>query len=175
MHQSDPEMGSKLANHMAHKEATAKTYYLVPQKTKTSLEASKRLSQVMRNQPAGGGENQAVAGESEQNPEEVSEEKRRVPWSADELKKIEVHFREELQSNEITLEVVRDKVQKSEQLQGMSPRRIYDKLKKQLKQKAYDGPDVSLPLPTAKEHLHDKLARLSTSTSKQPTESGGDE
>ncbi len=175
MHESNPEMSSKLANLMAHNESTAKKYYMIAEKTKASLEASKKLSQVMRNQYASGDESKAVSSESDRDAKELPEEKTRVPWTADELLKIENSFRNELKSGVITLEVIRDKVKESNELLGMSPRRIYDKLKKQLKQKKYDVPDVRLELPKACESLDDKLERMSTGTSKQPTESVMDE
>ncbi|XP_028415656.1 uncharacterized protein LOC114541047 [Dendronephthya gigantea] len=43
-----PEMSAKLASLMAHNEATAKRYYLLTEKSKTSIEASRNLGRLMR-------------------------------------------------------------------------------------------------------------------------------
>ena len=48
VHERNPEMSGKLANLMAHNEATASKYYLLPKKTKASVEASQHLSRLMR-------------------------------------------------------------------------------------------------------------------------------
>ncbi len=67
----------------------------------------------MRNQHGSGDESEAVSAESDRDAKELPEEKTRVPWTANELLKIEDSFRNELKSGVITLEVVRNKVKKS--------------------------------------------------------------
>ncbi|CAB4014017.1 Neurofilament medium polypeptide, partial [Paramuricea clavata] len=44
MHETNPELSGKLAGLMAHNEATAKKYYLLSEKSKASVEASKKLA-----------------------------------------------------------------------------------------------------------------------------------
>ena len=48
VHERNPEMSGKLANLMAHNEATASKYYLLYEKAKASAEASQHLSRLMR-------------------------------------------------------------------------------------------------------------------------------
>ena len=48
VHIDKPEKSAKLAGLMAHNEATAKKYYLLSEKSKTSVQVSKELGQLMR-------------------------------------------------------------------------------------------------------------------------------
>lgn len=47
MHESNPEMSTKLAGLMAHSEATARKYYLLSEKSKASVKGSKKLAQII--------------------------------------------------------------------------------------------------------------------------------
>ena len=58
--------------------------------------------------------------------------------------------------------MVRNRVEENEDLHGMSPRRIYDRLRRDLK-KAADVLDTTCQLPKACESLQDKLLRMCSS------------
>ena len=71
------------------------------------------------------------------NQQETSTETKRVPWTNDELQKVKASFDDEIREQNISLSAIRAKVNASEQLKGMSPRQIYDKLKKGLPTELY--------------------------------------
>jgi peptidyl-tRNA hydrolase len=48
VHTDDPSFSGKLAWHMAHSETTAKKYYFLAEKSKESVETSKKLGKLMR-------------------------------------------------------------------------------------------------------------------------------
>ena len=124
---------------MAHNESTARKYYLLSEKTKVSVEASTKLGQLMREQ------NEDPCEQSE-NQEETLSTSKRVPWTNDELEKVKASFEDEIRENNISLPAIRAKVSTSEQLKGMSPRRIYDKLKKGLPNDAKLDSNISSEL-----------------------------
>ena len=125
---------------MAHNEATAKKHYLLSEKSKTSVEVSKKLGQLMRtddgsaNNPCESSAKQETPAvvekrkcdESEPSQSSESKKSQRKTWTDDEVAKIKRVFKDAIESNNITL----DGVKTHEGLRPMSPRRIYDKLKK---------------------------------------------
>ena len=107
---------------MAHNEATAKKYYLLSEKSKASVEASKKLAKLMRDQDAATSplkSNASKSGSSER--KELG--RKFSPRTPEDLEKVQETFREEIEQHRITLDVVRNKVGTNKQLQGMSPRR----------------------------------------------------
>ena len=169
VHIDKPEMSAKLAGLMAHNEAMAKKYYLLTEKAKTSVEVSRNLGRLMRTddgakdmtqssasstQDVGGAEGVKVESEKAKSESETS--KKRIPWSGDDRAKVKKIFEGDM--NNVTLDVVRHGVETHEELRGMSPRRIYDKLKKIFKKNcnALCGGEP----PQECESLQDKLDRM---------------
>ncbi|CAB4043999.1 Hypothetical predicted protein [Paramuricea clavata] len=131
VHESNPKLSEKLAGLMSHNESTAKKYYLLWEKTKASIEASTKLGKSMRNQDA----SKKSADESEADVSadfNESETKMRTPWKNEEIRMVKETFNKELKLKTIMLGIVRDKVKNSKQLNGMSPRRVFDRLRKEL-------------------------------------------
>ena len=117
VHMDKPEMRGKLAGLMAHNEATAKKYYLLSEKSKTSVEVSKKLGQLMRtddesaNNPCE--ETPAVVekrkcDESEPSQPSGIKKSKRIPWTDDKVAKIKRVFKDAIESDNITLDVVRN-------------------------------------------------------------------
>jgi hypothetical protein len=170
MHESNPELSGKLAGLMAHNEATAKKYYLLSEKSKASVEASKKLAKLMRDQDAATSPLKSNASESGSS-EKKELGRKRMPWTPEDLEKVQETFREEIEQHIITLDVVRNKVGTNKQLQGMSPRRIYDKLKKRLNQQPNAKSNVSVDPPKECEsNANDKIERIAA-CSKEENES----
>ncbi|CAB4014016.1 Hypothetical predicted protein, partial [Paramuricea clavata] len=98
-----------------------------------------------------------------------------MPWTPEDLEKVQETFREEIEQHTITLDVVRNKVGTNKQLQGMSPRRIYDKLKKSLNQQSLNAKsNVTVDPPKECESLHDKIERIAAcSTENESVTHGG--
>ena len=79
-------------------------------------------------------------------------------------------FKDNIVKNNITLDVVRHGVETHEELCGMSPRRIYDKLKKDCKKDSDAFVPVREP-PQEHDSLQDKLDRMG-SVEKETEDSG---
>ena len=165
VHTDDPGLSGKLARHMAHSETTAKKYYFLTEKSKESVETSKKLGELMR---AGSNEDATEIEESEsqtrkekdQLPSEVKAGKK-LPWNEEDLEKVKKAFDEEINQGEITLDHVRYRVETTGELHGMSPRRVYDKVRKEIKE--LPAKAATLQPPQALESLHDKLSRIDSS------------
>ena len=161
VHMDCPELSGKLAGLMAHNEATAKKYYLLAEKTKASVEASSKLGKLMRTEEANeecspGESSTEPTGDLKRNKEEA---KNKRSWSDEDLKKVHTIFGQELMENTVTLDIVRYRVETNEELHGMSPRRIYDRLKKDSKKKLHFSGLVCEP-PKACETLQHRVNRI---------------
>jgi site-specific recombinase XerD len=175
MHQKNPEFSEKLAKLMAHNESTAKKHYLLSKKAQDSVEASKKLGAVMRNQPSSLADCDGEATCTKPDNESTGEDggpsdvcgRKRVAWTADDLLMLEKHFSNEISTRSITLDQVRTKVEENDELQNMSPRRVYDRLKKHITK--INEPNVIAELPEESESLDDKLARMAGTTSSEPS------
>ena len=159
VHERNPEFSSRLAGLMAHNESTAKKYYLLSEKTKASVEASTKLAQLMRGQDDETCKSETGSSDRDDQQETLTETKR-VPWTNDELQKVKASFDDEIREKNISLPAIRAKVNASEQLKGMSPRRIYDKLKKGLPNDANLDSNISSVLPKDCETLQQRLERM---------------
>lgn len=173
VHIDQPDMSGKLADLMAHNQSTAKKYYLLSEKSKTSVEVSKNLGRLMRSDDGSKGltnespcktnertaVNEKVKLLDSETAKSESEESKRSLWSDDDLKIIKEIFKQEIIHDTITLDVVRYRVETQEELRGMSPRRIYDKLKKDAKRKSSKLVAATEP-PQGLDSLQDKLDRL---------------
>ena len=190
VHIDKPKMSAKLAGLMAHNEATAKKYYLLSEKSKTSVQVSKELGQLMRTddgnahtacEPSSATKETCAVAENkksaENEPEKSSESEgsKRIAWTDDEVTKIKEVFKNDIAQDNITLDVVRRGVETHQELRGMSPRRIYDKLKKDCKKESIACVPVGEP-PQEQDSLQDKLERMgSVGNSTEETESHGDQ
>ena len=185
VHTEDPELSGKLAGLMAHRETTAKKYYLLADKSKASVEASRKLGKLMRADISGNNDEGDRSEEKDKTPVEglsgpnlegekesveinKGEGKAKRTWTDDDLTKVHQVFQEEIKKNTITLSMVRDRVEENEQLSGMSPRRIYDRLRRDINKTA-DVLDATCQPPKACESLQDKLLRMCPSSGKQET------
>jgi hypothetical protein len=79
-------------------------------------------------------------------------------------------FKDDIVKNNVTLDIVRRGVETHEELRGMSPRRIYDKLKKDCKKDCNALVPVGEP-PREHDTLQDKLDRMG-SVGKNTAETG---
>ena len=135
VHTEDPELSGKLAGLMAHRETTAKKYYLLADKSKASVEASKKLGKLMRADDIGnkdesdrseGKDKTSVKklagldpeGETESLERNKGEGKAKGTWTDSDLTKVQQVFQEEIKNKTITLAMVRDRVEENEDLHG---------------------------------------------------------
>ena len=161
MHERNPEMSGKLANLMAHNEATASKYYLLSEKTKASVEDSQHLSRLIQAESTSA-ETEGAESESSNNNRGDTRtlQLQRVPWKKSELEKITKIFEKEIEERNVSFPVVRAKTQSHVELNSMLPRRVYDKLKKYFLQDKLPLPVTSFGLPTECETLQDRIERM---------------
>ena len=84
---------------------------------------------------------------------------KRVPWNEQDSQKVKAIFQDEIVAKKITMDRVCETIETSKELHGMSPRRVYDKVKMIMNQ----GSSVSetVPeLPQVCDSLEDKLSRF---------------
>ena len=164
VHSGKPTFSGKLARHMAHSETTAKKYYLLTEKTKESVETSKELGELMRCD----GEEQQDSdkkGDSEtRDKEDTAGEtecatNQKGEWNDSDFEKVRTIFGKDITAKTITMERVREGIESSEELYGMSPRRIYDKIRKTINKESASLQNI-LELPQTCESLEDKLQRF---------------
>ena len=170
VHTSNPELSGKLAGLMAHSESTAKKYYLLLEKSKASVEASKKLRHIMRNESAAVKEGEDSL-ESNREPSGTGsikklDDKKRSPWTPEEADKVREAFKDEIQQGKITINIVRDKIASQPKLSGMSPRRIYDHLRKELCEPVAVSPPAEVP-PKEQESLEQRIDRMTAHSSKE--------
>lgn len=102
-------------------------------------------------------EKETTSGHSEQ--KESSESgSRKIHWTDDDLKKVKHVFKDDIFKDKVTLDAVRGGIERHKKLRGMSPRGVYDKLKKECK-KCCKFVAVREP-PQEHESLQDKLDRM---------------
>ncbi|CAB4032290.1 Neurofilament medium polypeptide [Paramuricea clavata] len=164
VHSGKPTFSGKLARHMAHSETTAKKYYLLTEKTKESVETSKELGELMR---CDGEEQQdsGKKGDSEtRDKEDTAGEtecatNQKGEWNDSDFEKVRTIFGKDIAAKTITMERVREGIESNEELYGMSPRRIYDKIRKTINKESASLQNIP-ELPQTCESLEDKLQRF---------------
>ena len=97
--------------------------------------------------------------ESETGKSSENQQSKRIPWRDDDVAKIKEIFKDDIAKGDITLDAVRRGVETHEELCGMSPRRIYDRLKKDCKKDSNSFVSVG-ELPQEQDSLQDKLERM---------------
>lgn len=103
------ETHSDLADLMAHDVATARHYYKLNEKSKSSVKASRQLRCVMR------GEKQQKESDPEgisvvPSPEECQSKTSKVSWSPAKENLVRAVFQEEIAQQSVSLEIVRSKI-----------------------------------------------------------------
>ena len=157
----DPELSGKLAGLLAHRETKSKKYHLLTNKSKASVKAFRKVGKLMRADIIGSNDEgersgQNPEGEKESLERNKGEGKAKGAWTDNNLTEVQQVFQEGIKKKTITLSMVRDRVEESEQLRGMSPRRIYDRLRRAINKTA-DVLDATCQLPKVCESLQDKL------------------
>lgn len=154
MHSLDEsnEARENLADLMAHNLSTAKKYYRLQEKSKSSVSASKQLRQIMRREADS--EKSSSSNQFEVETPKVLEGKQfsnsescdafddssnlstpverapgKVPWNKDKEFAVENLFKEEIQNQSVSMEIIRAKISANDFLKNEDPKRILDKVR----------------------------------------------
>ena len=116
------EARGNLADLMAHNLQTATKYYRLQEKTKSSVQVSKQLRSVMREQldQTGRPNSPPVASEA------VVLNTLRTSWDEDLEVLIKTVFKNEIEYQEVTMETVKNKISDHPQLREENPKRVLD-------------------------------------------------
>ena len=159
------EARGNLADLMAHNvDSIARKYYRLQEKSKSSVQASKHLRNVMRVEA--GGEAQGTVDQLKSVPADtpsisVTSKSSRDSWSLEIASLVKDVFKNEIEKEEVSMETVKSKISKHPQLKDQDPKRVLDKIRAQWRFRKLPSPDVtSLPeLPSEEETLQERVQR----------------
>ena len=156
---SSSEEHNDLANLMAHDVATARKYYRLQEKAKSSVKASRKLRTVMREQPQ-----QKISHDPEKESQDIescskisAEEEcqsttSKVTWTAEREAVLRTVFQEEINQKEVTMEAVRSKISNHAELKDEDPKRVLDKVRSQWRYAKQSSTEIVSP-PSEQEML----------------------
>ena len=152
------ETHSDLADLMAHNVGTARHYYKLNEKSKSSVKSSRQLRCVMR------GEKQQKESDPEglpvvSTPEECQSKKSKVSWSPTKVTLVRAVFEAEIAQQSVSLETVKSKISSLPELQNVSPKRVLDKVRSQWR---YEKETTTEPLdlPSEQETVEQRVQRI---------------
>lgn len=152
------ETHSDLADLMAHNVGTARHYYKLNEKSKSSVKASRQLRCVMR------GEKQQRESDPDgllvvSTPEECQSKKSKVSWSPTKVTLVQAVFEAEIAQQSVSLETVKSKISSLPELQNVSPKRVLDKVRSQWR---YEKEITTEPLdlPSEQETVEQRVQRI---------------
>ena len=158
------EARGNLADLMAHNVDTARKYHRLQEKSKSSVQASKHLRNVMRVEARG--EAQGTVDQLKSVPADtpsisVTSKSSRDSWSLEIASLVKDVFKNEIEKEEVSMETVKSKISKHPQLKDQDPKRVLDKIRAQWRFRKLPSPDVtSLPeLPSEEETLQERVQR----------------
>lgn len=129
------EARGNLADLMAHNLQTANKYYRLQEKSKSSVQASKQLRSIMREQSDHPDQtakpNSTSVSPSPSASEAVVPKTSRGSWNEDKEALIKTVFKDEIEHKAITLATVKTKISNHPQLREEDPKRVLDKVRTQ--------------------------------------------
>ena len=162
---SGSEEHNDLANLMAHDVATARKYYRLQEKAKSSVKASRKLRTVMREQPQKKISHDPEK-ESEDNEscskisakEECQSKASKATWTAERKAVLRTVFQEEINQKEVTLQAVRSKIANHAELKDEDPKRVLDKVRSEWRYSKQSSTENVTP-PSEQETLQQRVQR----------------
>lgn len=152
------ETHSDLADLMAHNVSTARHYYKLNEKSKSSVKASRQLRCVMR------GENQQKESDPKglpvvSSPQKCQSKTSKGSWSPGKETLVRDVFEKEIAQKSVSLEIVKSKISKLPELQNESPKRVLDKVRSQWRYEKNTAAEPS-DLPSEQESVEQRVQRI---------------
>ena len=159
------EAQGNLANLMAHNIDTARKFYRLQEKSKSSVKASQQLRNVMRGQVQETFDQQKK--DSQSSPSLPASEdcasnlNSKVYWSADMEALIKSVFKDEIEKEAVSIEDVRSKISNHPQLENEDPKRVLDKIRSQWRFRKPPSMSTERPAspPSEVETLEQRIVR----------------
>ena len=158
---SNEEQGN-LADLMAHNVDTARKFYRLQEKSKSSVKASKQLRNVMRGKIAEEceqGKNNQVD-KSLPASEKIVSKTSKFKWTTEMEELIKNVFKDEIENKAVTIQDVREKISHHPQFSGLKPKSVLDKVRAQWRFRRSTTTEGQLvSLPADEESLHQCISR----------------
>lgn len=150
---SEPQQ-SDLADLMAHNVGTARKYYKLQEKSRSSVKASRQLRSVMS------GEKQQMESSDPKahSAEDCQSKTSKVTWTAEKETVIRTLFQEEIESKAVTIETVKAKISRHADRKDEEPKRVLDKVRSQWRY-GKRSPEETADLPSEQETLEERVQR----------------
>lgn len=167
------EARGNLADLMAHNLQTANKYYRLQEKSKSSVQASKQLRSIMREQSDHPNQtakpNSTSVSPSPSASEAVVPKTSRGSWNEDKEALIKTVFKDEIEHKAITLATVKTKISDHPQLREEDPKRVLDKVRAQWRFSKSPPPEPQC-LPSEVETLKQRVERAFQAESETASE-----
>ena len=149
------EQRGNLANLMAHNVETARKYYRLQEKSRSSVEASRQLRNVMRGEQQ---QKESRDPEGLSSPSTTEDEQSKVVWTAEKEALVKTLFEEEINQKAVTLDAVRSKISSHADLKDENPKKVLDKVRSQWRYEK-QLPTEPVNLPSEQETLEQRVNR----------------
>ena len=157
---ADDPIHEDLANLMGHKKSTADRYYYLEDKMISAERAADKLDSIMHTVHETGQEsdheNNAIELQDIEHQGSADRTPSRFKFTAEECHLIENTFADEIRNKKVEFSTVVERIQHIDTLESLSPKRVYNKVRRMIRQSAKQ----KLDLPQEKETLEDKMNRL---------------
>lgn len=167
------EARGNLADLMAHNLQTANKYYRLQEKSKSSVQASKQLRSIMREQSDHPDQtakpNSTSVSPSPSASEAVVPKTSRGSWNEDKEALIKTVFKDEIEHKAITLATVKTKISDHPHLREEDPKRVLDKVRAQWRFSKSPPPEPQC-LPSEVETLKQRVERAFQAESETASE-----
>ena len=167
------EARGNLADLKAHILQTANKYYRLQEKSKSSVQASKQLRSIMREQSDHPDQtakpNSTSVSPSPSASEAVVPKTSRGSWNEDKEALIKTVFKDEIEHKAITLATVKTKISNHPQLREEDPKRVLDKVRAQWRFSKSPPPEPQC-LPSEVETLKQRVERAFQAESETASE-----
>ena len=176
IHETHPEMSSKLADLMSHRQATAQKCYRIVEREHSSVLASKQLAQTFsgQGQPVEFGEQLVSERTDKTNPEvQVLEDtigavqsstSSSFQWTDMTIALVRNLFKDNIESRNISLGTVKCKIEENELLRDIGSRKVYDRIRAEIKS---DMKSSQAVLPQQYDTLTNRVERMFSDRKKQ--------
>jgi site-specific recombinase XerC len=154
IHEHAPELKGKLADSMCHRVSTADKSYRLADREKSCLAAARHLSTAMRaTHDLKNSNSQPISVISK--PTTIN----RLVWNEPLLTKVLALFDIDLKNNNVSFDIVKQKLTDNPDLADIDPRKVYDKLRKTLSENN-ERQAQHAELPTLQETVDERVNRL---------------
>jgi len=156
MHREKPEMNAQLADLMCHRVTTAQKCYRLSERERTSVMASTELAKALARKCPENVERVQSVDSGNTATDVLVTVSERMEWSEAQIAALSTMFHHEIEANVVSLNTVRQKIKGDTVLEQISERKVYDKLRSEMRRCHSD----TLTPPKESETRDERVARM---------------